>query len=218
MIEKGRPKQPIDEKRPYFSPRFIPLAVLLLVAVLLSLLLPDFFRQVILAPVLSRLVVLYGIYRGFPQNIVWGFFVFVAVVLALYALRPQLDPNEAPFKEDIGESRLKQLASMTANARTGQHARWELAREIQQLTLGLMQLETAETPETLRQRIQQGSLPAPPELLDLLDLCAMLPNYRTFLELREASPTQRIQRLDTFDPEATVNVLLRWRQSNQELP
>jgi hypothetical protein len=216
MIENGRPKQSREEKLLFRSSRFIPLAVLLLVAVLLSLLMPDFFRQVILAPILSRVVVLYGIYRGFPQNVMWGFFVFIALVMAMYVLRPQPEPVEEPFQEDYGESRLRQLVQMATHAHQGQHARWEMAREIQQLSLGLMQLETAETPEILRQRIQQGQLPAPPEIVTLLDLCAGLPSYRSFLEARDAAPNQRIPQLDNFDAEATIAALLRWRQSNQE--
>ncbi|MFZ1395333.1 MAG: hypothetical protein WAS33_00450 [Candidatus Promineifilaceae bacterium] len=204
-------------KRPFLTPRSLPLAILLLVAVLLSLFLPDFFRQVILAPILSRVATIYGIYRGFPQNVMWGFLLFIAFVMALYVLRPSPNPSEPPFAEEKGESRLRQLALMTNHAQTGQHARWELAREMQSLTLSLMQLETAETPETLRERIQLGDLPAPPEIVQLLDLCATLPSYRSFLEAREAAPNQRIAQIDQFDPQTTLDALHRWRKSNQEL-
>ena len=206
----------IEEKRPFLSPRFIPLVALLLLAILLSIFLPDFFRQVILAPILSRVATIYGIYRGFPQNVMWAFFVLVALVVAFGALLPSPSPTEEPFEEAKGESRLRQLSHMTRHAQNGQHARWELAREIQQLTLGLMQLETAETPETLRQRIQGGQLPAPPEIVTLLDLCANLPSYRSFLEAREAAPNQRIPQLDNFDAQTTIDALIRWRQSSQE--
>lgn len=195
----------------------MPLVFLLLVAVLLSLLLPDFFRQVILAPLLPRVAIIYGIYRGFPQNVMWGFFVFVALVVALGVLLPSINPAEEPYEEKKGESRLRQLAHMASHAQRGQHARWELAREMQQLTLNLMQLETADTPETLRDRIREGHLSAPPEIVELLDLCTSLPSYRSFLEAREAAPNKRIPQLDRFDPRATIEALLHWRQSSQEL-
>ena len=80
----------------------------------------------------------------------------------------------------------------------------------------MMQLETAETPEILRERIQQGQLPAPPQIVQLLDLCAAMPSYRSFLEAREAAPNQRIPQIDQFDPQATLDALARWRQSSQE--
>lgn len=204
-------------KRPFLTPRTLPLAILLLVAALLSLFLPDFFRQVILAPILSRVATIYGIYRGFPQNVMWGFFVLAAFVVAFSVLLPSAKPAEEPFEEENGESRLRQLSQITHQAQNGQHARWQLAREMQQLTLGLMQLETTDTPETLRQRIQQGQLPAPPEILQLLELCASLPSYRSFLEAREAAPNQRIPQLESFDPQAAIDALNRWRQSSQEL-
>ncbi|MCA9897311.1 MAG: hypothetical protein H6654_02480 [Ardenticatenaceae bacterium] len=206
----------VGEQRPFLTPRTMPIALLLLAAVLLSLFLPDFFRQVILAPILSRLATLYGIYRGFPQNVMWGFFVLLALVVAVYALRPSRKQTEKPFVEKQGESRLRQLTHLTHDAQNGQHARWELAREMQSLTLSLMQLETAETPEILRERIQQGQLPAPPQIVQLLDLCAAMPSYRSFLEAREAAPNQRIPQIDQFDPQATLDALARWRQSSQE--
>ncbi|MCA9918444.1 MAG: hypothetical protein KC445_10860 [Anaerolineales bacterium] len=206
----------VGEKRPFLTPRTLPLAILLLVAVLLSIFLPDFFRQVILAPILSRVATFYGIYRGFPQNVMWGFFVFIAFVIALYALRPGPTEKEEPVEEEKQESRLQKLADLTKHAQTGQHARWELAREMQSLTLSLMQLETAETPEILRERIQQGQLPVPPEIVQLLDLCATIPSYRSFLDAREAAPNQRIAQIEQFNPQATLDALHRWRQSNQE--
>lgn len=206
----------VGEKRPFLTSRTLPLAILLLVAILLSLFLPDFFRQVILAPILSRVATLYGIYRGFPQNVMWGFLVFIAFVIALYTLRPSPTKQDTPYQEEQRESRLRQLSLMTRHAQNGQHARWELAREMQSLTLKLMQLETAETPETLRQRIQQGHLPAPPEIVALLDLCAALPSYRSFLDAREAAPNQHLPQIERFDPQATLDALHRWRQSSQE--
>ncbi|MEZ4589612.1 MAG: hypothetical protein R3D55_00500 [Chloroflexota bacterium] len=209
-------KNKVGEKRPFLTPRTLPLAILLLVTVLLSIFLPDFFRQVILAPVLSRLATLYGIYRGFPQNVMWGFFVVLALVMALYTLRPSPNPADESFTEEKGESRLRQLVGLTSHAPNSQHARWELAREMQTLTLSLMQLETAETPETLRERIQQGQLPAPPQIVQLLELCATLPSYRSFLDAREAAPNQRIAQIEQFDPQATLDALHRWRESSQE--
>ncbi len=212
-MQRNRMPEP---KRPFFSPKVMPLLILLLLAALLSIALPDFFRQVILAPILSRIVVLYGIYRGFPQNVMWGFFVFAALAMMLYATRPKLNQSEEPFEETYTPSRLQQLIAIANNATSGQHAQWQFAHEIQRLTLEMMQLETTETPETLRQRIQAGQLPVPPEIEQLLDVCANLPNYRSFLEARDAQPNRRIPQLVALNLDATVNALLQWRQSGQE--
>ncbi|GJM39764.1 MAG: hypothetical protein DHS20C20_00460 [Ardenticatenaceae bacterium] len=194
----------------------MPLVFLLLVAVLLSLFLPDFFRQVILAPILARVATLYGIYRGFPQNVMWGFFVFLALAMMFYATRPNLSQYEEPLEESYHPSRFQQLVDIANNATKGQHAQWQLAHEIQQLTMEMMQIETTETPETLRQRIQDGQLPVPQKVITLLDFCASLPNYRAFLETRDAQPNRRIPQLATLDLEGTVEALIQWRQTNQE--
>ncbi|WP_420644085.1 hypothetical protein [Candidatus Leptofilum sp.] len=205
-----------NPKRPFLHPRFLPLLILLFLAVLFSLFLPDFFRQVILAPILSRVATLYGIYRSFPQNVMWGFLVFAAFVMMLYATRPQLNKSEEPFEELFNPSRFHQLVRMSQNATKGQHAQWQLAHEIQRLVLEMMQLESTETPETLRQRIETGELPVPSEIVTLLDVCASLPNYRSFLEARDAQPNRRIPQLAVLNLEATVAALVRWRQTNQE--
>ena len=116
-------KDGAEVKRPFLSSRALPLAILLLVTVLLSLFMPDFFRQVILAPILPRVAILYGIYRGIPENVMWGIFIFVALWIMLYALHPDPSEEEEAFEEKPGTSRLSQLATIAADARTGQHAR-----------------------------------------------------------------------------------------------
>lgn len=213
MMQRSQMPEP---KRPFLSQRFMPIVILLLLAVLLSLFMPDFFRQVILAPILSRIITLYGIYRGFPQNIVWGIFVFAAFVMMLYVTRPKISQQDEPFEEIYAPSRLQQLTEIANNATKGQHAQWQMAQEIQQLTLEMMQLETTDTAETLRQRIQNGELPVPQEIVTLLELCAAIPNYRTFLETRDAQPNRRIPQLTALDLNATVEALVHWRQTNQE--
>ena len=209
-------KDGAEVKRPFLSSRALPLAILLLVTVLLSLFMPDFFRQVILAPILPRVAILYGIYRGIPENVMWGIFIFVALWIMLYALRPDPSEEDEAFEEKPGTSRLSQLATIAADARTGQHARWELAREIQQVIVSLMKTEPGETAESLQERIQQGELKPPPEVTALLNLCVHLPNYRSFLDARDAAPRGEIPQLANLDLAATLTALEQWRQAQQE--
>ena len=207
---------PSTQKRPLLSAKYIPLIALLLLATLLSLLLPDFFRQVILAPVLSRVAILYGIYRGFPQNVVWAVFVFAAFWIMLYAFRTSNSADEKPFVEKPGPSRLNQLATLAADARASQHARWELAREVQQVVIKLMSTAPGETAESLLNRIHSGSLNAPPEVEKLLTLSVTLPNYRSFMDAREVAPHGEIPQLANLDLAATLVALEQWRRANQE--
>ncbi len=213
MLPRNQMPEP---KRPFLTQNKLPLTILLLIGVLLSLLMPDFFRQVILAPILTRVATLYGIYRGFPQNVIWGFFVFVAFVVMLYATRPKLEAKEEKIDEIRTPSRLQQLVEISENASRGQNAKWLLAREIQRLIMETLQLETTETPEILQQRIQNGELPVPPEVENLFNVCASLPSYRSFLDARDAQPKRRIPQLATLDLQATVDWLVGWRQSSQE--
>jgi len=217
MREPIIPQPPNVGKRPFLSARFVPLALLLFIITLLSLILPGFFQRVIYVPIASRLVVLFNIYRGIPQNIMWAVMVFITVWIMLVALRPAPSRDDAPLEEEKGSSRLIKLIQLAADARKGQHARWELAREMQQVALQVMQAETGETAVSLRQRIAHGDIVnAPPEIAALLRLCADLPNYRSFIEARDAAPNKRIPQLDALDLDAAAAALVQWHKSNQE--
>ncbi|MCP4419193.1 MAG: hypothetical protein GY805_21465 [Chloroflexi bacterium] len=219
MMKVKNNKQ-IVAKRPFLSTRFIPLAVVLLLGTLLSLLLPDFFRQVILFPIISRLqVVFYGLYRiyhGIPQNVLWGGFVFMTLWVMLRGLRPPDSPRDEPFTEKTETSRLNHLIKLATDAHSGQHGRWELAREIERIAVKLMQNDAGETAVSLRERIHRGDLTAPPEIISLLELCASLPSYRSFTEARSTAAKNQIPQLAAIDLDATVAALTHWRELKQE--
>jgi hypothetical protein len=217
MTEPRSTPPPQLGKRPVLPSRFVPLTVLLLVIILLSLFLPGFFQQVIYDPIVTFLILLQRVYRGIPQNIIWGVLVLITTWVMLAALRPARRLEETPGEEKTGATRFSWLVELATDSRSGQHARWELAREMQQIAIQVIQAETGETDVSLRQRIAKGEqLPAPPEINALLRLCADLPNYRSFLEARDGAPNKRIPQLDALDLEGAAAALTQWHHSHQE--
>lgn len=217
MTKSPPSTSPPVKKRPFISLRLMPLVILLFILTLLSLILPGFFQQVVYAPIMSRLVVLFNIYRGIPQNLVWVALIILTLWVMLTALRPAPRSTSETFEEAPDSSRLSQLATLAADARQGQHARWELAREVQKIALQIIQAETGQTAVSLRQEIAQGKrLNAPPEINALLRLSVEMPNYRSFLDARDAASNGRIPQLDALDLDKAVATLVEWHNSTQE--
>lgn len=197
-------------------PRALPLLGVMLLAALLSLLLRDFFTQVILVPLWQQLRWFYRLYRALPQNVLWSALVVIAFLIALRAVLHVRQPKASSFEEDAGANRVDQLSRLAESAQTSQHARWELAREIRQVAISLLQLGSSETEAALQRHILTGDLAAPPEVVALFRLCADIPSYRRFMEAREAAPGDTIPQLAALDLDAVVAALAQWQGRDEE--
>lgn len=209
-------KDPSVEKQPIVPRRFRPLLALILLTGVASLLFPDFFFAVCFGPINLLFQLLLLIYRGIPQNLTWGFFILLAIYLAVPAIIPVLQTSKTEPDETVIDSRLADLVRLEADARTSQHARWELAREIRKVAIDLLRTDPSDTPESLQQHLEAGEFDLSPVITELFAVCAHLPSYRVFMEAREAAPNGKIPELAALDLDAAVAALNDWRRPERE--
>lgn len=185
--------------------RYWPLITVLLVAGLLSFFIQDFFRLVIFLPIVETILDYYRLYRQMPQNVVWGLFLLFALVIAaiflilnaLETIWRQLRQPEAA--QSPARDRVFELAGLVAEARRTEYARWQLAREIENVLLALLAWDLGETAVSLQRRIRQGQLHLPPNLRALCAANAAVPNYiqhRVAQRTRQRKPIAALAALD----------------------
>ncbi len=185
--------------------RYWPLITVLLVAGLLSFFIQDFFRLVIFLPIVETILDYYRLYRQMPQNVVWGLFLLFALVIAaiflilnaLETIWRQLRQPEAA--QSPTRDRVFELAGLVAEARRTEYARWQLAREIENVLLALLAWDFGETAVSLQRRIRQGQLHLPPNLQALCAANAAVPNYiqhRVAQRTRQRKPIAALAALD----------------------
>lgn len=193
--------------------RYLPLIIVLLVAGLLSLFIQDFFRQVIFLPLVEIALNIYRFYRQMPQNLVWGVFVLFALVFAFWFLL--LEGVETAWRRlrrplaDLPEARdrVARLADLVAEARRSEYARWQLAREIEEVMLALLAWDLGETAVSLQRRIRRGQLSLPPNLRALCAANAAVPNYIQHRVAQRTRRRQPIAALAALDLEASLSEL-----------
>jgi hypothetical protein len=196
--------------------RHLPLVVVLLLAGLLSFFVQDFFRQVIFLPIVEIFLNIYRFYRQMPQNLVWGVFLLFALALAVsYLLLSAVEtiwqqlrhPEES---KPPARDRVSQLAELADEARRTEYARWQLAREIEGVLLGLLAWDMGETAVSLQRRIQKGQLSLPPNLQAVCAANAAVPNYIQYrVTQRRRSRRKPLAALAALDLEAALGELER---------
>lgn len=196
-----------------FDRRYLPLATLAALIGLASLLVRDFFSQMIWLPLLDLLINLYVFYLRVPQNVVWVVFMTLGVLAVLRALLPAPAENEELVPLPPPPGRLDHWAPLVAEAADGDHARWLLAHELADLTVALVERQRGDSAESIRRQIADGRLHLPPPLQALFDVERTLPGYRDFLEARKAAGRRSPAPLQALDFDAAVQVLEQWRDS-----
>lgn len=207
-----------DARRPLLPNRYLPLVILIVLAVLFSVFVRGFFRQVILIPLLSVLLGLYNFYLTVPQNVTWAIFILIALVVAVFTVwTPPGKPDDTPA-EEIRLGRLTQLSTLIRDARQSEHARWQLAHEMQTLAIEMLQKQyiAIDSVESLQAYRAAHRLYLPPEIETLFAVCAQLPSYRSFVDARADSPSGSVAAVANLDIEGTVQALARWQGNDLE--
>ncbi len=210
--------EPTPAERPFLPRRFVPLIILLLVSGFLSLFVQDFFNQVIFLPILRFFRYYYRLYLGLPQNLVWAVAVLLAFFVAVRRLWPRFVKEPPPQTQERPQNRLRQLADLHAQALTSEYVRWELAQELEALTVALLQWEYGETAVAIQQRIDQGDITLPAELQPVFAACRAIPNYRSFIAQRQNGsrltarfvPQKPLPALANLDLDAALRALEAW--------
>lgn len=144
--------------------RWLPLTLLLLLAILLTWWVRD-----TVAELLVPLYYLYWIGRrlleAIPQAAVWAVFLFVALLLATGSLvrRPaaaKIPRRSTPPRQERIESWTKLLGQADQEI----YYKWQLAQQMQELTLDALAHQERLPVQTLRQRLSRGQLDLPPDI------------------------------------------------------
>ena len=193
--------------------------ILIVLAILFSIFIRGFFRQVVLIPLLSLLLGIYNLYLAVPQNVTWVVFILIAAGVGLFTVWAPPGKDEETPQEAFRLGRLTQLSKLVKQARRNEHARWQLAQEMKTLALELLQKQyiTIDSLETLQAYRATHRLHLPPEIESLFAVCTRLPSYRSFVEARAESPTGSVAAVANLDIEGIVQALARWQDNDWEV-
>ncbi|MCA9971904.1 MAG: hypothetical protein KC425_16890 [Anaerolineales bacterium] len=217
MSGTGSAPRPDGGERPFpIPPRYRPLAGIFLLSVLLSLLIPGFLQRVLVIPLFTILLRLIRLYLFVPQNVMWGILVLYVGYVALRSLNavvPMWWQRQTAVRAEGPVGRLAQLVDEAAGS---PYARWQLAQELETAVVRALSSAGGDTPEAVRQQIAAGEFDLPPAVRALLDVCAQIPNYRRFTELRKADPDAQLQALARLDLDGVLTALEAWPQRPPE--
>ena len=146
------------------------IVVILLVSVVLTFLLRGLMRENIVGPLVYLAWVGQLIFLSIPQIGIWSVFIFIAAIIALRSLtKKQPPPSKIPIPET---ERAKRIGSWAKSIRLRDedfYYRWQLAQELQKLTVQLLANNERVERSQIRRRLEQGSIDdMPPEILAYL--------------------------------------------------
>ena len=124
-----------------------------------------FVREGILIPVfrLARFL------QSFPQEVLWFFFLGLAVYLAAKSQKNWNIKKSKKKKSKTEQSgRVQTLAAVIKQARQGTYSRERLARNLGELTLQTMAYQERHSLDTIKDRLRSGTLNVPPDILNYL--------------------------------------------------
>jgi len=167
--------------------RWLPLAIILLLAALLAPFLRDFIREVIVIPLLYLFWLGLLLAESIPQAGFWGCFVGLALLIAGRSLlrSPRLAPRRRGTKT-ASPGRIETWVKLLQQARQEPYYRWRLAQRFRELTLDTLAHAEHLSRKQVRQRLAEGQLGLPPEIRAYLQA-----SLRSFSHLPAASPSFR---------------------------
>ncbi len=186
--------------------RYLPLAVVLLIAALLVLVLDNFLQEMIIQPLLYVLWFAGLVLSSLHQSVFWGVLLFVALVLILRSLGGgERMPSAVPERRYPSQGQVRRWMALLERAETQRFARWNLAQSLRKLAQ-----ETLSPDERLRQERRRVPYEhkLTPDIANYFN--AKLPPAQS-LSLRQRlqiKPSQPSHPLD-LDPEVVVAFLER---------
>jgi hypothetical protein len=145
--------------------RIFPLALILILAGLLTLVLQEYTRHLIM-PFLFIVWVGQLLFETIPQVIIWGLFVAIALLIAGRSLlkRSALPPM-APRSQPPPEGRIESWARLIEQSKKETYYRWQLAQPLQELAIDILAHRQRSTPRQIKQQLVANSLlDLPPEI------------------------------------------------------
>jgi hypothetical protein len=144
--------------------RLLPLALILIVAGLLTLVLQEYTRQLIM-PFLFIVWIGRLLFATIPQAIIWGVFIAIALLIAartLFKRRPS--PPAALRSHPPPEGRIENWARLIERSKQEAYYRWQLAQPLQALMVDVLAHRQRSTPRQIKELLAANALDLPPEI------------------------------------------------------
>ena len=186
--------------------RFLPLGLILLLAILLTLASHNYMREAIVSPLLYLFWIGRLIFESIPQIVIWALFLFIALLVAAKSLvkkrshSEQSQPPQTPEPERI-EGWLKLLR----RANQDDYYKWQLAQRLQKLTLEALAHNERLELKQVRQDLAAGKLDIPPEIQAYLE--AGMTSFSHFLGAKSHIRLRRQSSPLDLKPEQVINFL-----------
>jgi hypothetical protein len=150
--------------------RFLPLGLILFLAILLTLVSHDFMREAMVRPLLYVLWVGRLIFESIPQIVIWAIFLFIALLVAGKSLLKKRSlSRQSQRPETIEPERIEAWLKLLHRANQEDYYKWQLAQRLQKLTLEALAQDEQLTIKQVRQHLVAGELGLPPEIQAYLE-------------------------------------------------
>jgi len=146
------------------------IVVILLAAAVLTFFLRGLMRENIVGPLVYLAWLGQLVFWSIPQIGIWALFIFIALIVALRSLaRKQSPPSKVPIPEAGRVKRIGTWAKSIRQADEDFYYQWQLAQELQKLTVQALANDERVERSEIRRRLEQGTInDMSPELLAYL--------------------------------------------------
>lgn len=145
--------------------RFIPLIVLLTIAALMTFLVKDFVREVIISPFLLAVWYTTLILNAFPDTFYWALFIIATVVIAIRSLTRRADLERRPRRQTIETGGpVTTWSRLIEHADDGGYSRWQLSQSLCKLTWDMVQNQDHRSMQRIEEQLRNQTLDLPSEI------------------------------------------------------
>jgi hypothetical protein len=146
------------------------IVVILLIAAVLTFFLRGLMRENIVGPLVYLVWLGQLIFRSIPQVGIWAFFIFIALIIAFRSLIKKQPPQpKVPIPQAGRTKRIGSWAKSIRQADEDFYYQWQLAQNLQKLTVQALANEERVERSEIRRRLEQGSIDdMSPEILAYL--------------------------------------------------
>ena len=186
--------------------RLIPLIIVLLCTLLLTLVVQDFVRDVVVVPVVYVAWIAWLALINLPHWFFWALLVLFSAVLAMRSLRgTPTHQEDAVQKAATAQGPVTLWAQRLHDASTRQSSRWRIARDLGHIFWETRFPEEPFNMQAFIARIDQPELAVPPAIRDYFQagLSRPEPAYRTWFFLLRNRPATSLD----LDPAVVVTFL-----------
>ncbi|MBW2624276.1 MAG: hypothetical protein JRD68_15315 [Deltaproteobacteria bacterium] len=141
------------------------LIVSMLAVGFMSIFMRGFVREGIIIPIFR----LARFFQMFPREVLWFFFLGLAVYLAAKSQKNWEIKKRKDKKSQTEQSgRIRSLAAVIKQARQGTYSREKLARNLGELTLQTLAYQERRSLDAIKDRLRKGTLDVPPDIFEYL--------------------------------------------------